>query len=186
MAAGQGRRFGGDKLVAPLGRSTVGLTAANHLRDALANVLVVVRSLTDNNAAMFAAEGFEVIGCERAVEGMGCSLACGVRASCGAEGWLIALADMPFLSPLTIAAVAQAIDDPRGIAVARYASRLGHPVGFGSAYQAELEACGGDRGARDLFAKHAGQVTHVDVEDEGVVRDIDRREDLTGGVGLSN
>ena len=50
-----------------------------------------------------------MIECPRAQEGMGASLACGVMASPDASGWIVALADMPWIRPATIQSVAAAL-----------------------------------------------------------------------------
>ena len=50
---------------------------------------------------------------------MGLSLACGVRASADAPGWVIALADMPYILPATIAALVRCLR--RGAALAHFA-----------------------------------------------------------------
>src|SRR4051812_49847135 len=57
----------------------------------------------------FAAERCESAVCENAHEGMGSSLACAVRPAGKADGYVVALADMPFVRPTTIAAVRDAL-----------------------------------------------------------------------------
>ena len=47
--------------------------------------------------------------CENAAEGMGASLACAARQAGEADGYLVALADMPFVRRTTIAAVRDAL-----------------------------------------------------------------------------
>jgi molybdenum cofactor cytidylyltransferase len=107
---------------------------------------------------------------------MGHSIACGVAASAEADGWLVALGDMPWVRPESIAAVAAAL--AQGAAVARpvYAGVAGHPVGFSAAYAEGLMALTGDLGARLLL--RSTSVTELGVEDPGVVRDVDRPLDL--------
>ena len=75
-------------------------------------------------------EGCKVVVCEKASEGMGASLACAVRAVQDAEGFLVALADMPFIRSSTIAAVRDALAAGAPLVAPYFRARRGHPVGF--------------------------------------------------------
>jgi molybdenum cofactor cytidylyltransferase len=109
---------------------------------------------------------------------MGHSLVCGIAASREADGWVIALADMPFLQPATIEAVASRVANSGRIALPAYRGERGHPVGFGSRYRDELLQLGGDAGARALIGRHVDDVEVIDSDDPGVLRDIDTKADL--------
>lgn len=179
LAAGASSRFGGDKLHHPLPHGvTIAVQAARHLRAAMPQVLAVVRPGQDALAAALRAEGCEIVVCDRASEGMGASLACAVQAAGSREGYIIALADMPFIRPSTIAAVRDAIAGGAAIAVPYFHAKRGHPVGLAARFRADLERLGGDEGARSLLAAHASELTKIPVGDPGVLRDIDRPEDL--------
>ena len=54
----------------------------------------------------------------------------------------------------------------------------GHPVGFAARYRAALMALSGDEGARSVVAANAADVMTIEVDDPGVVRDVDRPADL--------
>jgi molybdenum cofactor cytidylyltransferase len=183
LAAGAGTRFGGAKLDAPLPDTgiAIGAAACRNLHRALRDVVAVVRPGDDALAALLRFEGARVTFCERAHEGMGVSLACGVAASSDAAGWVVALADMPWIAPATIGAVAQRLAKGASIALPRYRGRRGHPVGFAAEHRVALMALSGDEGARRIVAAHAAHVVELDVDDPGVLRDIDRREDLGAG-----
>jgi len=111
---------------------------------------------------------------------MGASLAWGVAQTRGADGWLIALADMPWIRPETLLAVAETVTGPSVIAAPVYQGRRGHPVAFGRDYGAALMALSGDEGARRLLAGFAREVVLLTCEDSGVVRDIDLPEGIAG------
>jgi molybdenum cofactor cytidylyltransferase len=51
-------------------------------------------------------------------------------------------------------------------------------VGFAPAHRAALLELRGDEGARAIIAAHRKSLTLIDVEDPGVLRDIDTPEDL--------
>ena len=179
LAAGSASRFGGGKLLHPLPDGTpVGVASLRILQGALPDVIVVVRAGDENLQAVFERENVQVLISSDAHLGMGHSLVCGVDASREADGWVIALADMPFLQSKTIAAVAQRIASGGRITMPAYRGARGHPVGFGGHYRNELLKLGGDAGARALVARHGDDVEVIDCDDPGVLRDIDTRADL--------
>jgi molybdenum cofactor cytidylyltransferase len=108
---------------------------------------------------------------------MGASLAWGVAQSRDADGWLIALADMAWIRPASICAVAAAVRSAGDIAAPFHAGRRGHPVAFGRDYGAELAALQGDQGARGLLLRHAERLKQMTVDDAGVLRDLDNLPD---------
>jgi molybdenum cofactor cytidylyltransferase len=122
--------------------------------------------------------GARVIACDRAAEGMGASLACGVAAAADADGWIVALADMPWIAPTSIVAVADALRDGAEIAAAHFEGKRGHPVGFAKKYGPLLASLTGDAGARSVIAARQWALQLVEVDDPGVLRDVDRRSDL--------
>ncbi len=180
LAAGAGSRFGGDKLLHPLADGVaIGAHAARNLSAAGLDVIAVVKPGDFPLADMLEQEGCYVTFCRDAGRGMGASLAHGVAGCSGADGWVIALADMPSIKSATIAAVARELAAGRELVAPAYRGERGHPVGFGRRFAAQLLALGGDSGARDIIAAHKGEMVLVECDDPGVLHDIDRREDLT-------
>lgn len=179
LAAGSASRFGSDKLQHPLPHGVaIAVQSARHLRAVVSRVVAVVRPGAQETARALAAEGCEVVVCEQAATGMGASLACAVRAAGAAGGYLVALGDMPFVRPSTIAAVRDALAAGAPLAAPYWRARRGHPVGFAGGLRAELEALSGDEGAKQVLAAHAAQLVKVPVGDPGAIRDIDRPSDL--------
>ena len=179
LAAGSASRFGSDKLQHPLPHGVaIAVQAARHLIAVVPRVVAVVRPGTQETAHSLAAEGCEVVVCDKAAEGMGASLACAARAAGSADGYLVALADMPFVRPSTIAAVRDALAQGASLAAPYWRARRGHPVGFAGSLRAELEALSGDEGAKRLLDAHAARLVKVPVGDPGAIRDIDQPSDL--------
>lgn len=184
LAAGSGSRFGADKLLHPLPDGTpIGVASARALRAAVGRVVAVVRPGAVDLARALEGEGVEVTVCERAAEGMGTTLAHAVRAAAGAEGWVVALGDMPYLRVETIRRVADALSTGVTIAAAAYRGERGHPVAFAARLRPELERLSGDAGARALVAAHRAVLALVEVDDPGVLRDIDVPADLAQPAG---
>jgi molybdenum cofactor cytidylyltransferase len=153
----------------------IAVQAARHLRSQVP-VLAVVRPGADALAAALRGEGCEVVVCENAAAGMGASLACGARAAAGAEAWLVALGDMPFVRPSTMQALIAALAHGAGIAAPSFQGRRGNPVAFSREHLPDLLKLGGDQGARDLLRRFP--VADVAVDDAGIAIDIDVPTDL--------
>ena len=179
LAAGSSRRFGGAKLLAPLPDGTpVGVRSARTLAGAVERALAVVRPDDTVLARLLAEQGLEVRAFAGAAEGMGASLAFGVAAAPEADGWLVALADMPWVRAETVRAVADLLRDGALIAAPCRSGRRGHPVGFGCSLISELMGLRGDRGAREILSRHADRITLLEVDDDGILLDIDELIDL--------
>ena len=101
------------------------------------------------------------------------------RARWAERGWLIALADMPWLAPDTIRALVSMLNDGATLAAPGYDGRRGHPVGFGRAFQDELINLTGDTGARELLRSNASQLQLLPCDDAGVLMDVDTPADLS-------
>ena len=180
LAAGSATRFGSDKLLHPLPHDVpIAVQAARHLRAVFEDdVYVVVRPDAKAISDLFRKEGCKVVVCENAAEGMGASLACAVRAAADAKGFVVALADMPFIRASTIAAVRDALTAGALLAAPYFRARRGHPVGIAGSFRPELEAMKGDIGAKRLLEGHPDKLTKIPVGDPGVLRDIDTPGDL--------
>jgi molybdenum cofactor cytidylyltransferase len=177
LAAGYSTRFGANKLLHRLpDGSLVAARAARNLVEALPRSIAVVRPDVPEVEAALRAERLEVVVCANARAGMGASLAYAIQCAGDAAGYVIALADMPFIMPATIRAVADRLRAGEAVSAPRYAGERGHPVGFSQGYRTELAALTGDHGARDIVRRDG--VTPFNVSDPGVIQDIDVPSDL--------
>ena len=179
LAAGASKRFGSDKLMHPLaGNTTVATAALANLRAAVPHVIAVVRPGAPALENLLSISGATVILCPNAEDGMGASLATAVRASGEVGGWVIALADMPYIRPETIAKIADALAAGAALVAPAYRGERGHPVGLAPRFRAQLEALSGDEGARALLRENPGLLELIEVNDPGICRDIDTPADL--------
>ncbi|NML30257.1 nucleotidyltransferase family protein [Paraburkholderia antibiotica] len=183
LAAGVGSRFDPDglhnKLLARLPDGTpVAHEAAHRLLRVVTRVLAVVRPGSDALARVLNDAGCDVVFAASAGRGMGASLAAAIAASDedDADGWIVALADMPRIAIPTIEAVARALDGGAPLVAPFYDGQRGHPVGFGAGHRDALLALDGDTGAKALLTTQT--LTRIDVDDAGILRDIDTPEDL--------
>jgi molybdenum cofactor cytidylyltransferase len=181
LAAGVGSRFDPqglqNKLLARLPDGTpVAHEAAHRLLLVVPHVLAVVRPGAEALARLLNDAGCDVAFAPAAERGMGASLAAGIQASEDAEGWIVGLADMPRIQVATIEAVARALDGGAPIVAPFYEGQRGHPVGFSAEHRDALLALDGDSGARALLTSQ--RVMRLDVDDDGILRDVDTPEDL--------
>ncbi|WP_269532122.1 NTP transferase domain-containing protein [Chitinimonas sp. BJYL2] len=189
LAAGRGQRFDPSgvqhKLLQTLpdGRR-VAEAAADTLLAAVPQVLALLPANhnphTDALRAVLASRGCIVLGCADAHLGMGHTLAAGVAASAEAPGWLVLLADMPWVQFTTVCAVRDALRERDALVQPVHAGQPGHPVGFPPRYRDALLALQGDRGAKAVLAGQS--VWQVETADTGVLRDVDTAADLRPAV----
>jgi molybdenum cofactor cytidylyltransferase len=179
LAAGSSTRFGADKLLQRLPDGTA-IAAASlwNLRAALSDVIAPVRPNADELARLLHAGGARVTVCERADEGIGASLAHAVRASPTAAGWIVALADMPFIRARTIRRVAERLESGAVLVAPAWRGERGHPVGFAARFREQLSTLTGDAGARELLRARSDELQIIECDDPGVLRDIDTPADL--------
>ena len=194
LAAGMGSRFNGtghklEQLLADdEGNATPMLLLT--LRHAIESRMPVLVVTTAELAALaheeVAARDVVLVPSAARVRGrgMGDSIAAGVLARADASGWVLLPADMPRVKPATLRAVAQALGT-NPVAFAQHQGRRGHPVGFAAELYSELIGLTGDEGARRVVARYPAAA--VDVNDPGVLIDIDTARDLDDQrAGLDN
>ncbi len=190
LAAGRGARFRGPghKLMQQLGLNADTTTADTMLERTLRHAMGTHLRVVVVTSASLAPAVNKLVAARDVVElpeldgrgrpslfGMGHSIAAGVSATGDAEGWLIVPADMPLMRPSSMTAVADALEH-YPVAYAQFRGRRGHPVGFSAELYSELVDLQGDDGARRLLARYPSQA--VDVDDPGVLVDIDTEDDL--------
>jgi molybdenum cofactor cytidylyltransferase len=178
LAAGKGSRFQGPahKLEQSLGTfSVLGSTLRNAIASHLPVLVVTTEALAAEASSFVASRDIVVLPQATAELGMGHSIAAGVAARSDAPGWLLLPGDMPLVRPATFLAVAGALRH-HAVAYPQHHGRRGHPVGFSAELYSELMMLSGDEGARRIVARYPA--IGVDVEDPGVLLDVDTEADL--------
>jgi CTP:molybdopterin cytidylyltransferase MocA len=178
LAAGAGRRFGSPKALVPLDGELFVDAAAELLRAAGCDPVVVVlgaqAALVRERAAL---DGVTVVDNPRWDTGMGSSLQTGLRAVGSADAVVVLPVDTP---GVTVEALHRlmALAAPKALARAVYDGEIGHPVLIGSDHFAGvMSSAAGDQGARDYLK--ANTVRHVECADVADGADVDRPEDLS-------
>lgn len=179
LAAGQSRRFGKNKLLQPLRDGTpLAVAAGRHLSAVLPQTIAVVDSAQSEAGRLLEGEGLGIVVNPRAAEGVGTSIACGVAASQDARGWVIALADMPYVPETVIQQLVLRLHRGAEIVAPVFGSRRGHPVAFSRKHGQALMRLEADQGARSILAMHPEDLDLIQVQDNGVILDIDHADTL--------
>ena len=182
LAAGSSRRFGGEKLLAPWrGRplyqhALEALTAAPEIAETVIVVRPGFAAPPERPRCRF------VVNPDHA-EGMSTSLRAGILAApADADAYLIALADMPAVTPTLIESLVafhRAAGSSITVPVCR--GRRGHPVLIAAAWREALLGITGDVGARELLRAHPEAVAEFATDDAGVLFDVDEPKDFEAG-----
>jgi len=179
LAAGKSQRFNSNKLLHPIVNNTpMLLLVAQKLARVLPGSLVVISPRLQNFTEQLEKLGLRVVINEQAEQGMGSSIACGVNASQHANGWLITLADMPYIKTETLTLLASKLAQGAKMVAPQFKQQRGHPVGFSNVYLKELLVLNEDVGARNVIKNHQDQLELISTDDEGVIRDIDYPDDI--------
>lgn len=178
LAAGSSARYGGNKLIQPLtDDKPIAVQAAENLLMAIPNAIAVVRPTDRDLKQHLRHLPIRLIDNPHHLDGMSRSIVCGVRASPHASGWIIALADMPYIPAPVIEQVAAALLSGADIVVPVYQGQRGHPVGFSMMMQDKLLQLRGDQGARRILETYAALVRKIEVNSPEILIDIDQRPD---------
>jgi len=180
LAAGESKRMGRPKQVLPYGRSTILETVLDHvLASPVDGTLVVLGAAADKVAPLLAKLPVETIVNPDFRSGMLSSVQRGIRAlPASARAALIFLGDQPAVGPETSGRVLAAYRvSGRGIVLPVHAGRGGHPLLIDLKYRAEVDGLSAGIGLRELLVRHPDDIFRVEIDDPGVLLDIDTPED---------
>jgi len=172
LAAGEGRRFGSLKQLAPhRGRPLLEHALSAMARAALVDVRVVVLGAgADEVLAAVDLHGAEPVICADWRGGQSASLRAGVRALADRAGAIVVtLGDQPAIDPRAIDRIVGARDGVSAAVRATYDGRPGHPVLLERAVFDACLALRGDQGAREVLARAAVRLVACD----GLGSDVD-------------
>jgi molybdenum cofactor cytidylyltransferase len=91
------------------------------------------------------------------------------------DGMLVCLGDMPRVLPQTINKLIAAFDpqEGRAICVPTWHGKRGNPVLWGRQFFEEMMEISGDVGARHLIGEHSDLLVEVEMNDDGIMIDVD-------------
>jgi len=188
LAAGSGSRFGGRKLLAPWrGGLVLEATLAAAFQAPGRSVRVVTGAdgeAVGNAARAFAertgeAARLRIVHAAMHADGLAASLRAGIESlPDDAEGVFLFLGDMPIVPPDMAGRLLAALGPDHQAAAPLYQGQRGHPVLIMASLFPALAGLTGDRGAGGLLSSLGPALVQVKTGDPGILKDIDRPEDL--------
>jgi CTP:molybdopterin cytidylyltransferase MocA len=101
------------------------------------------------------------------------SMQCGLRAvPADAEAVLFALVDHPAVAPATIDALLDSAT-PAPLRMPRFHGRRGHPILISRSLLPEFLALPARSSAKEVVTQHAAGIAYIDVDDPGILADVD-------------
>ncbi|MDO9100013.1 MAG: nucleotidyltransferase family protein [Caldisericota bacterium] len=186
LAAGHADRMGANKLVLPIGTSSVVGRVVDVALDTCDKAVVVI-GLHDTVTRTAVERAVREHGAGDRVQivqgvpydpGMFISVQAGLRSAGDSDVVLIFPGDIPLGCRETAIAVRDAVlQGPGGIAVPVHDDRHGHPIGISSRYLTELEQMSPHATLRQFLQAHWGDVALVPVDDVGMLMDMDTPAD---------
>lgn len=178
LAAGKSARFGSDKLTHHLDDKMMIEHCLAYLQDITDELYVVVNTKDSQLKKILAKTRINLVECPDAHLGMSATIKCGISATSHADGWIITLADMPYIQASTIQKIHHSLSSGKDIVAPYYKGRRGNPVGFSKHHLDALLKLTGDKGARDLLKSQIDKIFKIDVDDPGILIDIDTKDEL--------
>jgi molybdenum cofactor cytidylyltransferase len=183
LAAGQSRRMGSNKLTGDFaGRPLVVHAVRAALESRASPVVVVTGFEAEKVRAALAGHDVRFVHNPDYARGMSASLIAGIGSlPDDIDGALVCLGDMPRVSAGHLDRLIAAFDPAAGraIGIPTYQGKRGNPVLWARRFFPRMRGLAGDVGARALIGEHADLVFEVEVEDDGVLFDIDTPQGLT-------
>ncbi len=179
-AAGAAERFGAEKLLAPVGDAPlIERTIRSLLDGGVDRVVVVLAPGADRLRDLIERIAHVDVAVNRDRDrGMLSSVQAGLRAHRG-DPILVLPGDMPYVEPATVAALLRRQEEDGSIVSPRFRGKRGHPVVMPGQLRDEVLAAPDGETLHDVLRRHASERVDLDVEDKGVVRDVDVPRDLT-------
>ena len=180
LAAGAGKRFGGNKLTAQVHGKPMYLWAMENIEEMKTELPAVVVTGTPEIVSAAEAKGMIAIFNGQPELGISLSIRLGIEAVIQedrkVDGVLFMVCDQPWLEKTTLVRLMSEFDG--GILALSYGERRGNPVIFSREYLKELSELSGDIGGRQVMARHRENVRFLEVNDEKELQDIDKREQI--------
>jgi CTP:molybdopterin cytidylyltransferase MocA len=180
-AAGSAERFGGKKLLTLVdGEPLLDRTISALLNGGVDQIIVVVGPDADElkrDVNAFSDPRVWPIVNPDPSRGMFSSLQAGM-AEAAADALVVLPADMPFVQSGTVAILLDVFATRRAIVSPKYQGKRGHPVILPPALRDEIRSAEPTITLHDILKRHPDERVDVDVQDRGVVRDVDRVSDL--------
>jgi molybdenum cofactor cytidylyltransferase len=180
LAAGKSERMGENKLLLPFGgRTVIQRTLDSLLASRAGEVIVVLGNKAQEINASIGSRRALVVLNPNFAKGMSTSLITGLgMVHSQARFIIVALGDQPLVTPRVYNQLIEAAQNSeKGIIIPTCKGERGNPIVISMRYRAELLRLTGDIGGRELLKAHPDDVLEVPVDCEGVVVNINTKEE---------
>ena len=181
LAAGKSTRMGSHKMMAEVdGQPMLRVVVQNVLESGVDEVIVVTGHGAADCETVLSGLKVRLVHNPDYATGLSGSLRNGVEAAGKADAIVVCLGDMPRVGGTVIDRLIAAFNptEHRSIVMPSFQGEIGNPVLWGAEHFPRLSNLSGDKGARHLIAEIKSEATEVEVDDAGVLRDIDTAADL--------
>jgi molybdenum cofactor cytidylyltransferase len=181
LAAGMSRRMGSPKQLLRIGGETILERTLRNVRASnVSEIVLVLGHAAESVEKTIATGDLKIVRNPDYQQGMGTSLRAGVAAAdAAAHAALIVLADQPWVVSETLnRLIASHQESKQQIIIPMYRGFRGNPVLLDRSVFPEVQALEGDVGCRAIFGDHTENILKLEVDDPGILLDIDSRDDL--------
>jgi molybdenum cofactor cytidylyltransferase len=180
LAAGESKRMGRPKMLLPWGEQTIIETVIDAATQAMVDgIVVVVGANAEKVAEAINGRPVELSVNPHFREGMLSSIQWGLNSiPAAARAALVMLGDQPLIASSTIDMVIKAYrQGNHGIVLPVYRGKRGHPMLLDMKYKDEVAQLDGNIGLRELTYHNVEDVLEVELDDSGILSDVDTREE---------
>ena len=181
-AAGKGERFGGDKLLAGLkGEPLLNHTLRSLLEGGVTRVIVVLPpkdgardpgAMLRQAVPLLSDRRIALAVNPNPARGMLSSIQAGISGAVG-DMFVVLPGDMPYVQPETVTAVIDAAQETGLIVSPRFDGKRGHPIAIPGRLRAAIVKAPVSWTLQEVLLPEAHNRIEIDVEDSGVLRDVD-------------
>lgn len=181
-AAGKGERFGGDKLLAGLkGEPLLNHTLRSLLDGGVTRVIVVLPpkdgardpgAMLRQAVPLLSDRRIALAVNPNPARGMLSSIQAGISGAVG-DMFVVLPGDMPYVQPETVTAVIDAAQETGLIVSPRFDGKRGHPIAIPGRLRAAIVKAPVSWTLQEVLLPEAHNRIEIDVEDSGVLRDVD-------------
>ncbi|MDU4325593.1 nucleotidyltransferase family protein [uncultured Clostridium sp.] len=179
LAAGNSKRFNGNKLLAIYKEKPIYMHIVNNVLKLEVNKIICVTQYEEIKEALLNTNINVVMNTNSSL-GISSSIKLGINFDKEADGYMFMVCDQPFITEKTLKILLDKfINGEKGIVCVGCGNNKGNPVIFSKKYINELLSLQGDNGGKRILKGHLNDLNVVNIDNEIELFDIDTQEEFT-------
>lgn len=179
LAAGNSKRFNGNKLLAIYKEKPIYMHIVNNVLKLEVNKIICVTQYEEIREALLNTNINVVMNTNSSL-GISSSIKLGINFDKEADGYMFMVCDQPFITEKTLKILLDKfINGEKGIVCVGCGNNKGNPVIFSKKYINELLSLQGDNGGKRILKGHLNDLNVVNIDNEIELFDIDTQEEFT-------